>query len=145
MQNWHIRRAKDGDAEALIRCIDAAYAPYQERLEDLPPVSEGISQDIRTHCVWVAELHGSVVGGLVLILREEFALLANIAVDPSASGLGLGRGLIECAEAESRRLGLREMRLSTHVGMPENVHLYEHLGWRESGRSGSKVHMVKRL
>ena len=145
MTNCRIRRARDEDAEALAKCIDAAYARYQGRIEDLPSVSEGIADDIKTHYVWVAELDHAVVGGLVLIPRDGFALLANVAVDPAASGLGLGRRLITCAEDACRERGFRELRLTTHVAMPENVRLYEYLGWKETGRSGSKVHMVKQL
>jgi len=145
MRNSTIRRARDEDADALIRCIDAAYAIFQGRIEDLPAVSEGIAEDIKTHCVWVAELGGSVVGGLVFIPQEDHGLLANVAVDPVASGQGLGRTLIERAEAECRKLGFGELRLSTHVEMPENIRLYEHLGWKVTGRSGSKVHMAKQL
>lgn len=145
MQDWKIRPARDQDADTLIKCIDAAYSVYKDSIRDLPAVSEGVADDISTHRVWVGEMNHSVVGGLVLILQEKFAVLANVAVDPTFSGKGLGRGLIERAEEECRKLNLPEIRLSTHVGMPENVRLYEYLGWRETGRSGSKVHMTKQL
>jgi len=145
MKDREIRPAQARDADALIKCIDAAYAIYNDRIKDLPAVSEGVADDINDYRVWVAELDQSVVGGLILIPHEKYAVIANVAVDPRSSGLGLGRGLIERAEAECRKLGLLELRLSTHVGIPENVRLYEHLGWKESGRSGNKVHMVKQL
>lgn len=86
-----------------------------------------------------------IVGGLILVLKDEFAMLANIAVDPDCAGKGIGRGLIEHAEIQCRHLQKGELRLSTHVAMPENVSLYEHLGWKETGRSGNKVHMAKLL
>ncbi len=145
MRNWKIRQAQEQDADALIKCIDAAYAIYKDRIKDLPAVSEGVVDDIKAHRVWVAELDHSVVGGLFLIPHEKFALLANVAIDPMSSGMGLGRGLIERAEEECRVLGLRELRLSTHVNIPENIRLYEHLGWAETHRSGNTVHMTKRL
>jgi GNAT superfamily N-acetyltransferase len=145
MQKWDIRPARKSDAAALVGCIDAAYAQYVGRVDDLPAVSDGIAEDIENHRVWVAEQAGSVVGGLILIPHETFAVLVNVAVDPSHNGLGLGRGLMARAEQECRALGLGELRLSTHVAMPENVRLYEHLGWQESDRSGNKVHMTKVL
>ncbi len=37
------------------------------------------------------------------------------------------------------------LRLSTHVDMPENVRLYIHLGWEETGRTGNKVQMKKNI
>lgn len=144
-QTWIIRPAQLPDTDALIRCIDAAYAIYTARITDLPAVSEGVANDIETHRVWVAELNGSVIGGLILIPHDGYAVLANVAVDPASSGSGVGCGLIECAEEACRSFGLRELRLSTHTEMPENVLLYEHLGWRKSSRSGNKVHMIKAL
>ncbi|MGI9501776.1 MAG: GNAT family N-acetyltransferase [Geminicoccaceae bacterium] len=126
-------------------CIDAAYARYRQHIRDLPSVSEGIADDIRSNLVWVAELDHAIIGGLIMVLRHEHAILANIAVDPSCTGMGVGRGLIDHAEAHCRALKKAELRLSTHVDMPENVDLYEHLGWEETGRSGNKVHMTKFL
>jgi ribosomal protein S18 acetylase RimI-like enzyme len=145
MADWIIRPAELKDAIALSKCIDAAYSIYALRLTDLPAVSEGVAGDIENQLVWVAELKQSIIGGLILIPSDMFMLLANIAVDPRFSGMGLGRELMELAESESRRLGLGELRLSTHVNMPENIDLYSHFGWQEAGRSGNKVHMAKIL
>lgn len=145
MTSWTIRRAVTGDASALAKCIDAAYAPYRERIDDLPAVSDGVADDIENHLVWVAIHDRAIVGGLILALQDQVAVLANVAVDPASSRMGIGRGLIEHAEANCRALGKRELRLATHVAMPDNVRLYRHLGWREIGRSGNKVHMTKPL
>lgn len=141
--NWIIRRAGREDAAALAVSIDAAYEGYAARLADLPAVSDGIVDDIRDNIVWVATLNGKVVGGLVLVRKPDHMVLANVAVAPDAAGRGLGKALIERAEAECRKHGVGELRLTTHSGMPENVAMYGHLGWRETGRSGNKVHMAK--
>lgn len=145
MARWKIRPAAIGDVVPLETCIDAAYAGYRNRIQDLPPVSEGVADDIKSNLVWVAELDRAIVGGLILILKDEYAMLSNIAVDPDCSGMGIGRSLIEHAEAQCRSLKKAELRLSTHVAMPENVQVYEHLGWKETERSGNKVHMTKSL
>lgn len=143
MADWTIRTARPDDARALARCIDAAYASYADQGIELPHVSEGIEDDIRDNSVWVAVAGARIVGGLVLVLRKDHAVIANVAVEPSASGTGLGRALMERAEAETRRRGLAALRLNTHVDIPRNVSLYEHLGWHVTGRSGNKVHMEK--
>ena len=111
----------------------------------MPDVTDGISEDIDQHLTWVCELDGRIVGGLVLILDGETALLANIAVHPEAGGRGIGRALIAAAEAEARAAGASQIDLATHVDMPANLVLYERLGWREVERSGSKVRMSKPL
>lgn len=145
MANWIIRRAEAEDAAALADCIEAAYAHYASRIADLPAVSDGIAAQIRDNLVWVAVREDQIVGGIVLVIRADHGVLANVAVDPDARGAGLGKALMDLVEAEARALGLAQLRLSTHVAMPENVRLYEHLGWRETGRSGNKVMMAKGL
>lgn len=145
MPDWTLRSAISADAAALARSIDAAYASYAERLSDLPRVSEGIAEDIHNHSVWVVEAEGAVVGGLVLIITETCGILANVAVAPGHGGQGIGRALIDCAIQETLERGLRDLRLSTHAEMPENVRLYEKLGWQVTEISGNKVHMTKPL
>lgn len=145
MTGWTIRRAEPQDAAQLAACIEAAYSVYAERGLDLPAVSEGIEHDIDDNIVWVAVLGQRVIGGLILVRQEDHAIVGNVAVAPSATGLGVGRALLDRARHEARELGYGKLRLTTHVGIPENVRLYERLGWRETGRTGSKVHMERHL
>lgn len=145
MSDIAIRRAARQDAPAFATSIESAYSIYASHITDLPAVSDGIAADIENHLVWVAETGSTIAGGAVLILKDGFALLANIAVDPQWSGKGIGRRLMEKVEAECRKRDICEIRLSTHVKIPENIRFYERLGWRESGRSGNKVHMSKTL
>ena len=37
------------------------------------------------------------------------------------------------------------MRLNTHAAMPDNVALYQHLGWETSGQHGNTVAMRKAI
>lgn len=143
--NWHIREAVSSDAEPLAACIRSAYAPYTDRISDLPDVADGLDHAITNDQVWVAVERGVVVAGLVLVARDGAMKLANVAVHPDHGGKGLGRTLIDLAEREARRQGFEEMRLNTHVAMPENVRLYTHLGWEEVSRSGNTVSMRKFL
>lgn len=140
-----IRRAAPEDASALSSCIDAAYATYADRISDLPSVSEGCAEDIASNQVWVAVQGDEIIGGLFLILQNEYVKLANLAVHPAHGGKGIGRALIELSEREAKRQGYDEMRLNTHAEMPENIALYRHLGWVETARRGRTVLMRKRL
>lgn len=148
-----IRRAGSRDADGLGQCFAAAYAPFAADLHDLPDMAAGVAADIDRHLVWVAEradqdtpaATATIVGGLVLIPGDGFMQLANIAVLPAAAGQGLGGRLLALADAEARKRGFVDMRLSTHTGMPQNISLYRHLGWRETGRSSTKVQMHKTL
>jgi GNAT superfamily N-acetyltransferase len=145
MERWRIRAAIADDAAGLTDCIESAYAAEAARLPDLPAVSEGIARDIKNHLVFVASDSRSIAGGIVLIPRDGFLLLANVAVRQEFTGQGLGRALLDLAEARCRRLKLPQLRLSTHAGMAGTISLYRHLGWHETSREGSKVLMRKTI
>ena len=141
-----MRRAVAADADALAGCFRAAYAEAAARIADLPAVAAGLDADIAAHEVWVAALDGgAIAGGIVLVHGDGFVKIANVAVDPAYRGRGLGRVLMAQAETRAVAAGVRELRLATHVDMPENVRLYTHLGWREVGREGNTVAMRKSL
>jgi len=125
--------------------MDAAYAHHAAHIADLPPVSADCAEEIATYQVWVAEVENDVVGGLVMIPEDGFMRLANVAVHPDHRGTGLGRALLALAERESLDQGYREIRLTTHADMADNVRLYAYLGWELDERRGNKVLMKKAL
>ncbi|MFK8035119.1 MAG: GNAT family N-acetyltransferase [Hyphomicrobiales bacterium] len=139
----YIRMARSTDANALASCIEAAYAKYEERIADLPNVSEGIADEIANKQVWVALESGEIVASLFLAANDGFLKLENLAVHPNHSGKGLGRRLTELAENEARLQGYEELRLNTHLEIPENIKLYEHLGWEKISQNGKSVSMRK--
>jgi len=146
-RSWTIRKAIAADAKALTECMQTAYLVYTERLDGqtLPPLTVDYGEEIRFFPVWVAVADGIVVGGLVLMPEDDCMTIANIAVHPEFQGQGLGRGLMELAEAEAKRLGYSELRLATHLLLTENLSLYTHLGWSETGRDQDRVYMKKNI
>jgi len=138
----NLRRATPDDVAALTAVLDAAYAPFQ--VLGLPPVTEGIGDDIRDHNVWVAEIAGEVFGGIVLVLGNQ-AHIANLAVHPAAGGNGVGKALIEKASEASAAAGHRVIRLATHAEMTTTQAFYRKLGWSETGREGNKVYFQQQL
>lgn len=143
--NLRVRRADPSDAPALTDCVVAAYASAQALGIDLPPVAEGLAEDIRDHLVWVACIGTDLAGGIVVHLSGDRAHLANIAVHPDRGGQGIGRALIDTAIAELVARGVTRFDLTSHVEMPWNLALYQHLGWAETGRGGNRVHMSRKI
>jgi GNAT superfamily N-acetyltransferase len=145
--NIFIRQAVATDVAALTTCFERAWSPVLARGIALPPVSEGLAGDIDSHLVWVAQRAGQqgaqLLGGLVALADTSHLHIANLAVDPGAQGLGISRALLEQVEQYCLMQGLNELRLSTHIEMPENVALYSHMGWRITAYDGVKVLMSK--
>ena len=145
MSRIEIKQATREDAADIQDVLIAAYARWQERLDDLPDVTGGVSEDIEADRTWVALDAGRVVGCLMGGMDDGRWHLANVAVHPEASGRGVGRRLIEHAEGLARASGASEMMLATHKDLPENITLYEHLGWVISGQEDARVMMTLTL
>lgn len=142
--DFRIRRAEQTDVAEMAACLAAAYAPARAEGVSLPPVSEGLDEDIRDHLVWVA-VSDRIIGGVVLGITGDVAHLINIAVHPSSGGTGVGRDLLDTALDEARRRGALRIDLATHVDMPANADMYRHLGWEETGRDQTRVFMSRSL
>ena len=113
--------------------------------ERLPPMDVDYRSEIRNYPAWVVESQGNILGGLILTFDNGRASLANIAVDPNCQGQGIGGALMTLAESTARERGFSEIHLATHVLLDENISLYRHLGWEESGRDDTKVFMKKEI
>jgi ribosomal protein S18 acetylase RimI-like enzyme len=147
---YALRPATEADAGEVAALVDDAYRQYVERIGRLPgPMTEDYSDVIASREVTVAESDGTIVGLLVLGVTEEGFAIDNVAVDPSRRGTGLGRALLELAEAEARRAGFDSIYLYTHEKMIENLALYSRIGYVEYDRRSrgdfSLVFMRKQL
>jgi ribosomal protein S18 acetylase RimI-like enzyme len=146
-----IRRAQPGDRAAVEAIVAAAYTPYIARIGKPPgPMLDDYGALIAEGAVSVFQADDDAVAAiLVLLAKPDHLLLDNIAVLPDRQGQGLGRQLIDFAEAEARRHGNAELRLYTHEKMVENIALYRRLGFEETGRGYEagydRVFMTKHL
>jgi ribosomal protein S18 acetylase RimI-like enzyme len=128
--SWSFRPAQVDDAAQLAELVNLAYEPYVSRLGRPPgPMTEDYTEVIRDRRVIVAESGDAVVGLIVLDTTDEGFLLHNIAVAPSHQGTGVGRALLQLAEAEAVRAGYDSIYLYTHVLMTENQAMYARAGY----------------
>jgi GNAT superfamily N-acetyltransferase len=99
--------------------------------------------------VWVQEESGAIDGILVLENGPDCFLLDNIAVRPGRQGRGIGRQLLDFAEAEAARLGWAAVTLYTNALMHDNIAIYTARGYVERERRREKgfdrVYMEKRV
>jgi len=130
-----LRKAGADDAQAVAACVQRAYAKYSARLPYPPkPVLADYTAVVRDKPTWVLEEADRCVGVLVLVPEADQLLIENVAVEPAFQGRGLGRTLLDFAEAEARRLGLPAVRLYTNALMTENIAIYRARGYTETER-----------
>ncbi len=130
-----IRPAHDDDLATISGCAHAAYRIYVERIGRPPaPMCADFALQIRRGIVHVALAGDAFAGYVVFYPQGDDLMLESVAVLPEFSGRGIGRALIEHAEAAARLLGLDAVRLYTNEAMTENLALYPRLGYQETGR-----------
>jgi ribosomal protein S18 acetylase RimI-like enzyme len=102
--------------------------------------------DIEQNHLWVAELDGQVAG-VAALTRDQDAEYADadwdvtqpaivthrLAVDPAAQGRGVALALMQRAEDEARRQGLRVLRVDTNSENTATQRLFPKLGYRFAG------------
>jgi ribosomal protein S18 acetylase RimI-like enzyme len=147
---YSLRPATGSDVPSVAALIDTAYGHYVERIGMPPrPMTDDYAAVIRDCQVTVADHDGAIVGVVVLTVTDEGFLVDNVAVHPSRRGTGLGRALLQFAEAEARRAGFDAIHLYTHEQMTENLALYSRIGYVEYDRRSqgafSLVYMRKQL
>jgi len=129
---YSLRSATSADVAKVTALVMAAYGHYPEQIGMVPrPMTDDYAQVIMNYQVTVVESQQSIVGIIVLAVTDEGFLIDNVAVDPSYRGKGLGRTLLEFAEAEARRAGFDSIYLYTHEKMKENIALYSGIGYVE--------------
>jgi ribosomal protein S18 acetylase RimI-like enzyme len=130
-----LRPATAADVPRLTELVRAAYGHYVERLGEPPrPMTDDYADVIRSFEVTVAQCGGEIAGLIALGVDDEGFVIDNVAVDPARQGGGVGRTLLEHAEAEARRAGFDSIYLYTHERMTENLGLYTQIGYVEYDR-----------
>lgn len=117
-------------------CAHASYRRYIAAIGQAPaPMVADFAAQIAAGQVWSAKTDDGILQGFIVFYPQDDAmLLENVAVHPNAAGEGLGTRLIRFCEDQARAQGLIKVCLYTNEKMTENLQIYPHLGYCESGR-----------
>lgn len=124
------------DIMALIRRSFA----YMDGVID-PPSSahrltvEELKRKARREIALAAYDDGRLAGCVFIELRSDHAYIGKLAIDPAQQRGGLGRLLVEAAEAQAKKVGLAALELQTRIELTLNQAMFRHLGFRETART----------
>src|SRR5438552_18932061 len=127
-----IRRATALDADEIARIINAAFEIEQEfRRGERTSSSEVFSSiSMRNELFPVAEDGGRLVGAVEVRVDGDTGYFGMLAVDSSVRRGGIGRALVEAAEAHCRSAGCSVMTMSTGENRTELLPYYRKMGYR---------------
>lgn len=150
MADAAVRRAERHEAETVRDVVCAAYRHYVARIGQPPgPIKDDYAARIRAQQAWVMADGDGISGVLVLEDGPDAFLLDNIAVRPDRQGSGVGRQLMDFAEAQACARGWDRITLYTNALMTENIAIYRKRGYVEVDRRQEngfdRVYMEKPL
>ena len=82
---------------------------------------------------WVVRQDGVLLGYCVLMMAPDDAHLLNISVSTAAQRKGIGRGLLEWVDAQTRAHGLASVLLEVRVSNERAIKIYEKAGYARIG------------
>lgn len=144
-----IREYRPGDLAALRRLVVALHEAMRALDPSLPPAGEIIdayfrhlveSSDTSDGTFYVAEADDRLVGYVCVFGRvapsdpdeppEASSFVADLFVEPGVQGLGVGKRLMETAEARARSLGVTQVDLKVLATNRQALAFYRTLGYQ---------------
>jgi ribosomal protein S18 acetylase RimI-like enzyme len=137
-----VRAFRPQDERALVALHAAAYRHHFDRYlfaEDLDPdrnaaltirqLLQGAYGEFLPWASMVAEQEGRIVGETIVLAPPRRALIADVAVDPTAQGKGVGRAALVGTVRALRDRGISAIALVVTEGNRRAARLYEQLGF----------------
>jgi N-acetylglutamate synthase-like GNAT family acetyltransferase len=127
-----LRSVASSDLPRLQEIEKAARSRYQSagRLSfaaETPPIAANRLTDGE---VIIAEEHGRAVGFVLMHPIDGMLYIANISVDPSFSGRGIGAALMQAATVKAKSRGLSALTLTTFRKPRWNASWFRQLGFQ---------------
>lgn len=145
---FQIRGATEADAEAILEITRDAFGKYCKMagiadIEALHESLDDVKRDIAEKTVLVAYLDNIVVGSLRLTFDKESktAYLSRFGVSREYRNNGIGKALVNVADMNARRRGMKRMRLHTASKLAEIVRFYYSRGFYIESVSGERGYL----
>lgn len=119
MQSWHLPAVYELECE-LFAGEEWSLAQFREELAQVPA----------SRLYWVALAEQKVVGYFGIMLVDDFADIATLAVAVPYRGQGLGSRMVRTMLATAAERGARRVLLEVRVTNESAIRLYEQFGFK---------------
>ncbi|HET8561549.1 MAG TPA: tRNA (adenosine(37)-N6)-threonylcarbamoyltransferase complex ATPase subunit type 1 TsaE [Marmoricola sp.] len=135
-------------ADEVVHTIHAAFEARPALDPPAPALDEtadSVGKALAEHGGLVAELHGRVIGSLLLEPRERLLALRRVGVLPDERHHGVAAALAGHAEDLARERGFDGLVLEARAELPGTVRFWQLMGYVEIDREGPHLAMLKLL
>jgi GNAT superfamily N-acetyltransferase len=127
------RTATTADAEAIASLVNRAFLVERFFVEGDRTNAAEIRELLASGSFLVIDAGGALAACVYVEVRGERGYFGLLAVEPSLQGKGLGRRLVDAAEAECRAAGCRAIDILVVDLRAELPPFYEKLGYSRTG------------
>lgn len=126
------------DFDRLLGVIRTAFAAHDGRIDPPSSANRATAASLQAMAeggvlVLASTADGRVVGCVFGTPDRDALYLSKLAVDPAWQGNGIGRRLVSALADEARRVGHARVTLGVRLALPENIMLFESLGFVRTG------------
>ncbi|HLV86741.1 MAG TPA: GNAT family N-acetyltransferase [Candidatus Sulfotelmatobacter sp.] len=137
--SFRIRRAASEDAEAILACLDAAFAPYRSQytpgaFADTVLDAETVHRRLTEMRLFVAIAGESIVGTIGCNAKGKEGHIRGMAVLPEWAGTGVAAELLRAVEQELIQKDCTIVTLDTTEPLMRAKRFYEKHGFRRTGQ-----------
>lgn len=143
-----LRRATEGDAEAVTALTKEAYAKWVPVIGREPlPMKADYAVAIRDHRIDLLYVGTDLAALVETVQRADDLVIENVAVALGFQKRGYGRRMVAHAEHLAVEAGVSKVCLYTNAKFDANLRLYKSLGYEvdreEAMNGGIVIHMSK--
>lgn len=127
---FEVSFAEPSDAAAILEITKESFEEYRksvgvDTLDALTETVEDVERAIKEQLVLVAHIEEQVVGSLRLkLLDSETAYLSRFGVKLSCQNLGIGKSLVNMADALLQNRGIKRVELHTGAKVTGLIRFY---------------------
>ncbi len=146
-----IRKAKSTDLENIMQmyksCVNGMLKNGIDQWDESYPNAEVIAVDLKVQTYFVAEIKGTIIGGINIDQNQDetylevdwkdksnqFLVVHRLGVKEENWGDKIGKRLMQFAEDLVIEKELKSIRLDTYSGNPKAMEFYKKLGFSQLG------------
>jgi len=151
-----IRKANKRDLGGIMKmyksCVTGMLKNGINQWDDTYPNQEIINEDLSTGTYYVAEMDGTIIGGINIDQNQDdtylplnwkdksnsFLVVHRLGVKEEFWNKKIGKDLMLFTESLVIKKGLKSIRLDTYSGNPKAMQFYIRLGYTELGKINLK-------
>jgi predicted N-acetyltransferase YhbS len=119
--------------DEILAMLNSAFAGFEPPSGVLNETVTDLAARQRNGLVLVAQAGSEFIGSMFCETKDDALYLTRMASGPGWRKLGIGRALLQAADGEARRLGLKRLSLRVRVTLPGNLAYFKRAGFVVTG------------